>query len=89
MCLNHNKEKYYYYYYHLILSQSSICVVNPPLSITVDITMISVVENIVRCWTVAVLRIASANAIAPRKPAFITTALQILTSQPTASFLSH
>jgi len=56
---------------HLILSQSSICVVNPPHNITVEMTIISVVENIVRCCIVDVLRIANANAIAPRKPAVI------------------
>jgi len=52
-----------------MLSQSSICVVNPPQSITVAMTMMRVVEKMVCCWTVDVLRIASANAIAPRRPA--------------------
>jgi len=43
--------------------------VNPPHRITVDMTITRVVEKMARCCIVEVLRIANANAIAPRKPA--------------------
>ena len=52
----------------LILSHWSICVVKPPHNITVPITMTRVVDNMRLRWSVDVLRIANANAMAPRKP---------------------
>jgi len=52
----------------LILSHCRTCVVKPPHTITEKMTIISVVESIACRACVLVSLIASANAIAPRRP---------------------
>ena len=55
---------------YLILSHCSICVENPPHSMTVAMTMTNVVVNIRHClsFAVVVFRMDSAKAIAPLRP---------------------